>query len=248
MILINNKIINFNAKKKNVLYYDSIYEIFLSCSILGLIFFAGLGIYFVQNECNIIIINSAWAVEYINGTDNADNITGTIHKDIIKGFNGNDILIGKEVGDDISGGSGDDWIYGNEGRDVLWGKAGNDQVEGGEGNDRIYGGRGNDVLVGGPGKDTITGGLGKDVFICGTGTDIIRDFNTTQKDTQPQGDCEKLKYDDTEYFVSLQQKQEKEQQNNFISENKNHQEKIEKIDTKNDDKNSDKGFFFGLFK
>lgn len=231
MILINNKIINFNSRNKSNLYcYLNI--IFLYCFVFPSIIFVSSEVYFIQNESSIIIIDKAWGVEYFNGTENADNITGTINKDIINGFNGNDILIGKEVGDDISGGSGNDLIYGNEGRDILWGKGGNDRIEGGEGNDRIYGGRGNDVLVGGPGKDTFTGGLGKDIFICGTGIDIIRDFNTTQKDAIPEYDCEKMKYGSTEYFISSKQKQIQKDQNDLSSENINNVKKGEKTDKK----------------
>ena len=225
MIEINKKNLDYkNDNNNNIKFksvkYNSIYSIFYMLYILCFIFLVILEIdffekdgYNINNNDNHNIVNMVWANE-INGTDNSDNITGTQSKDVIKGLNGNDTITGKEGGDDISGGSGNDTIFGNEGRDVLRGKAGNDRIEGEKGNDRLYGDRGNDILVGGPGNDTVTGGLGKDVFICGTGNDTITDFNLTQNDTTPQqNDCEKIRYDNTDYYISSQQKQnEKPQQ------------------------------------
>ena len=244
MIEHNKKILYYNSKKKFLIRSLSCTNLFVSC-IFGSIFFINSLVIFSQNEHNNIV-NVVWAIEEINGTENADNITGTINNDIINGLNGNDTLVGKDAGDDISGGSGDDAIYGNDGRDILWGKAGNDRIEGEKGNDRLYGGRGNDVLIGGSGKDTVTGGVGQDIFICGTGDDTIRDFNKTQKDTFPQNDCEKAKYNNTGHIISLQQQQE---QDNSNSKNRN-SKIIDKTDTKVEEKNSDngEGFFFGLFK
>ena len=248
MIEINNKeILNSNYKKKKFISNYFIYIFLVILSIFGSISLVELEIDFIQNKYNIIV-NTVWAAalaEEINGTENADTINGTINKDIIKGLEGNDTLAGREAGDDISGGSGDDTIYGNEGRDILWGKAGNDRLEGEKGNDRLYGDRGNDVLVGGSGNDTLTGGPGKDVFICRTGSDTVRDFNITQ-DTIPENDCEKMKYGNTEYFISLpeqqqQQQQEQEEKDYSHSVNKNNKEIVDK-------KNSDSGLFFGLFK
>lgn len=245
MIEINNKEIpNCNYKKKEFIPSYSIYVFIYLLSIFGSISLVELEIDFIQNKYNNIIVTTVWAAalaDEINGTENADTINGTINKDIIKGLDGNDTLAGKEAGDDISGGSGDDTIYGNEGRDILWGKAGNDRLEGEKGNDRLYGDRGNDVLVGGSGNDTFTGGPGKDVFICRTGSDTVRDFNITQ-DTIPENDCEKMKYGNTEYFISLpEQQQEQEEKDDSNSGNINNKETVDK-------KNSDSGLFFGLFK
>ena len=239
----NNKILNCNSKKKfsipNLIYIN----LFVLC-MFGSIFLINIAVISYQNGHNNIV-NDVWAIEKINGTENADNITGTVNKDIINGLNGNDTIAGKEAGDDISGGSGDDAIYGNDGRDILWGKAGNDRIEGEKGNDRLYGGRGNDVLIGGSGKDTVTGGIGQDIFICGTGNDTIRDFNKTQKDAFPQNDCENAKYGNTGHFISLQQ------QDNSNSKNSNNdKDTSDKRDTQIEEKNPDngEGFFFGLFK
>src|SRR5919107_1365077 len=192
-------------------------------------------------------IHLAWAEE-INGTNNADNMSGTINKDIIKGLDGNDTINGKEAGDDISGGSGDDIIFGKEGRDILRGKAGNDRIEGEKGNDRIYGDRGNDILVGGPGNDTLTGGIGRDVFICSTGNDTITDFNMTQNDTTPQqNDCEKIRYDNTEYYISFQQKQEDKQYEEAVDRSVHIENTIEDEKYEQKKSGSNNGFFFGLF-
>ena len=97
----------------------------------------------------------------------------------------------------------------------------------------------------GQGNDTFTGGLGKDVFICSTGSDTITDFNITQNDTPPQqNDCEKIKYGNIDYYVSLQQKHEEEEQHE--------QEDLVHTETTTKDKKkksgSNDGFFFGLFK
>lgn len=245
MIEINNKEIpNCNHKKKEFIPSYSIYVFIYIVSIFGSISLLELEIDFIHNKYNNIVVNTVWAaalVDEINGTENADTINGTINKDIIKGLEGNDTLAGREAGDDISGGSGDDTIYGNEGRDILWGKAGNDRLEGEKGNDRLYGDRGNDVLVGGSGNDTFTGGPGKDVFLCRTGSDTVRDFNITE-DTIPENDCEKMKYGNTEYFISLpEQQQEREEKDDSNPGNINNKEMVDK-------KNSDSGLFFGLFK
>ena len=254
MIKINNKNLDYkNATNNNnikikTVKYNSIYSIFYMLYILEFIFLVILEIdffekdgYNINNNDNNNIVNLAWANE-INGTDNSDNITGTQSKDVIKGLNGNDTITGKEAGDDISGGSGNDTIFGNGGRDVLRGKGGNDRMEGEIGNDRLYGDRGNDILVGGPGNDTLTGGLGKDVFICGTGNDTITDFNLTQNDITPQqNDCEKIRYGNTDYYISLQQKQnEKPQQEEGSS--------VHTEITTKDVKSGGDGFIFGLFK
>jgi Ca2+-binding RTX toxin-like protein len=246
--------LEINAKFRSV-KFNFIYTGFYMFSFLWLIFLLNLegGVfendgYKSSKNNNYNILNMAWANE-INGTNKSDNITGTQSNDIIKGLNGNDTIIGKEAGDDISGGSGDDIIFGNGGRDVLRGKAGNDRIEGEKGNDRIYGDRGNDILIGGPGNDTFTGGLGRDVFICSTGNDIITDFNITQNDTTPQqNDCEKIRYDNTDYYISFQQKQEGEQHEE-AEESSIHIEstaKAEKYEQKKSSSNN--GFFFGLFK
>jgi len=246
IIEINNKeILNSNYKKKKFISNYSIYIFLVILSIFGSISLIELEIDFIQSKDNNIILNPVWAAalaDEIRGTENADTINGTINKDIIKGLDGNDTLAGKEAGDDISGGSGDDIIYGNEGRDILWGKAGNDRLEGEKGNDRLYGDRGNDVLVGGSGNDTFTGGPGKDVFICRTGSDTLRDFSITQ-DTIPENDCEKMKYGNKEYFISLSEQQQKqeEKKDDFNLGNINNKEMA-------DNKNSDSGLFFGLFK
>ncbi|HSF51559.1 MAG TPA: hypothetical protein VLA74_12420 [Nitrososphaeraceae archaeon] len=194
------------------------------------------------------IIDSVWA-EDINGTENGDNITGTINKDLIKGLDGNDTLAGKEAGDDISGGNGDDMIYGNDGRDVLWGKAGNDHVEGGEGNDRIYGDRGNDTLIGGPSNDTLTGGPDRDIFICGTATDTITDFNVTQKDTNPENDCENIENSGNgnakdNKNLSIQQNDDSSLGNTDIKE----ETTVANTTPTIDEPKPDSGLFFGLFK
>ena len=45
------------------------------------------------------------------------------------------------------------------------------------------------------------------------GNDTITDFNVTQKDTTPQqNDCEKMRYGNTDYYISLQQKQKQKQE------------------------------------
>jgi hypothetical protein len=245
VIEINGKeILHCNYKQKKFIPCYSIYVFIYIFSIFGSISLVELEIDFIQSKYNNIILNTVWAAtlaDEIKGTENADTINGTINKDIIKGLDGNDTLAGKEAGDDISGGSGDDTIYGNEGRDILWGKAGNDRLEGEKGNDRLYGDRGNDVLVGGSGNDTFTGGPGKDVFLCRTGSDTVRDFNITE-DTIPENDCEKMKYGNTEYFISLpEQQQEQEEKDDSNPGNINNKEMVDK-------KNSDSGLFFGLFK
>ena len=124
MIDCNKKILNCNSKKKFLILNLICINLFVLC-MFGSIFLINLVVIFYQNGYNNIV-NDVWAIETINGSENADNITGTINKDIINGLNGNDTLAGKEAGDDISGGSGDDTIYGNDGRDIIWGKAGND--------------------------------------------------------------------------------------------------------------------------
>jgi Ca2+-binding RTX toxin-like protein len=234
----NKKILNFNDKKKFLIYN-------FFCIVVSVFSINTVSI-FSQDGHNDTVYD-VWAItEVINGTENTDNINGTINKDFINGLNGNDNLVGKEAGDDISGGSGNDTVYGNDGRDILWGKAGNDHIEGEKGNDRLYGGRGNDVIIGGKGKDTATGGIGQDIYICGTGNDLIRDFNKTQGDSIPQNDCENAKYGNTGHVISLQQQQQQEN-SNF----KNINSKIiDKSNTKIEEKGSDKGegFFFGLFK
>lgn len=237
------EILNYNYNKKKFVSNYSNYVFLYILFIFGSISLVELEIDFFQSTYNTIIVNAIWAAELadeINGTENADTINGTINKDIIKGLSGNDTLAGKEAGDDISGGSGDDTIYGNEGRDILRGKAGDDRLEGEKGNDRLYGDRGNDVLVGGSGNDTFTGGPDKDIFICRTGSDTVRDFNPTQ-DTIPENDCEKMKYGNTEYFISLSEQQEQEEKDEFTPGNMNNKKMVEK-------KNLDSGLFFGLFK
>jgi hypothetical protein len=243
----NKKNLNLNDKKNFFVY--NLYSIKFFMIFIFVSIFLTYTIAICSQNGHNNMMNDVWAEvaeEIINGTENADNITGTINKDFINGLNGNDVLIGKGAGDDISGGSGNDTIYGNDGRDILWGKAGNDQIDGEKGNDRLYGGRGNDILIGGSGKDTATGGIGQDIFICGTGNDIIRDFNTTQKDTIPQNDCENAEYDNTKHLISFEQQQ----QENSNSKSRN-SEIINKTNTKVNGKNSEngeEGLFFGLFK
>ena len=247
-------------KKIRYVKFTYIYTGFYMFFFLGLIFLLNLeGDIFEKvgynnnknnnnNNNNNNILSTAWANE-INGTNNSDNITGTQSKDIIKGLNGNDTITGKEAGDDISGGSGDDIIFGNGGRDVLRGKAGNDRIEGEKGNDRIYGDRGNDILIGGSGNDTFTGGIGRDVFICSTGNDTITDFNITQSDTTPQqNDCEKIRYDNTDYYISFQQKQEDKQYEEAVDRSVHIENTIEDDKYEPKKSGSNNGFFFGLFK
>jgi hypothetical protein len=234
-----NLLVVFKNRKAD---FSLIPLLFLICMFSTLFLLVGF-----DTKPNHNIINIVRA-DAINGTENADNITGTINKDIIKGLDGNDTISGMELGDDISGGSGDDILYGNEGRDVLKGKAGNDRIEGGEGHDRIIGDRGNDILIGGPGNDTLTGGLGKDIFICGTATDTITDFNLTQNDSTPEKDCEKIRYGNTDYYISLQQKKEDEQHEDAY-ERSVHIESTTKAEKDEQKKSgSNNGFFFGLFK
>jgi Ca2+-binding RTX toxin-like protein len=244
-------------KKIRYVKFNFIYTGFYMFSFLWLIFLLNLeGDIFEKvgynnnknNNNNNNILSTAWGNE-INGTNNSDNITGTQSKDIIKGLNGNDTITGKEAGDDISGGSGDDIIFGNEGRDILRGKAGNDRIEGEKGNDRIYGDRGNDILIGGSGNDTFTGGIGRDVFICSTGNDTITDFNITQNDTTPQqNDCEKIRYDNTDYYISFQQKQEDKQYEEAVDRSVHIENTIEDDKYEPKKSGSNNGFFFGLFK
>ena len=89
----------------------------------------------------------------------------------------------------------------------------------------------------------MTGGLGKDVFICGTGNETITDFNLTQNDITPQQkDCEKIRYDNTDYYISSQQKQNEKLQQ------KEEGSSVHAEGTTKDVKSGGDGFIFSLFK
>jgi Ca2+-binding RTX toxin-like protein len=103
------------------------------------------------------------------------------------------------------------------------------------------------MLMGGPGEDTLTGGLGTDIFICGSATDTVTDFNVTQKDTNPENDCENIKNvsgsnAENNETLSIQQQQDSNLGNTNI-------EPITGNTTqKTDEQKPDNGLFFGLFK
>src|SRR5215204_6045114 len=163
--------------------------------------------------------------------------------------NNNNNILSTAWANEINGTNNSDNITGTQSKDIIKGLNGNDTITGKEAGDDISGGSGDYILIGGSGNDTFTGGIGRDVFICSTGNDTITDFNITQSDTTPQqNDCEKIRYDNTDYYISFQQKQEDKQYEEAVDRSVHIENTIEDEKYEQKKSGSNNGFFFGLFK
>lgn len=126
------------------------------------------GIAKIQNDTDRL-----FAIENVEGSDQADEIIGSSGANTLKGNDGDDKLYGGMGADILYGGAGSDILYGAMAGDTLYGDDGNDILHGENGDDTLHGGRGDDVLYGGSGNDALYGEEGHDSIRSGGGNDTV---------------------------------------------------------------------------